>query len=99
MATPKTWKSPLTGYENAEPLPDTRHEDGKSFNPPAPLSKAYESVTEPTLPMSKNGFAFHIYFMQSKPSEVKYAHELHERIRREFPELRIYQVWEKPVGT
>ncbi|KAG9981778.1 hypothetical protein KCU78_g21422, partial [Aureobasidium melanogenum] len=26
------------------------------------------------------------------------ATELWERIRREFPELRVYRVWDKPVG-
>ncbi|KAJ3572687.1 hypothetical protein NP233_g2928 [Leucocoprinus birnbaumii] len=29
----------------------------------------------------------------------KYAKQLHERIRREFPELRIYKVWDKAVGA
>ncbi|KAG5719614.1 hypothetical protein E4T56_gene8963 [Termitomyces sp. T112] len=47
---------------------------------------------------SNNGFDFHIYYMHNVPSEMKYARELHERIRREFPELRIYKFWEKPIG-
>ena len=51
--------------------------------------------------------------MPSSQSETKYAKELHERIRREFPEvrvpvfkkilphwqqLRIYKFWDRPVG-
>lgn len=39
-----------------------------------------------------------VYYMQSVPAEAKFARELHERIRREFPELRIYRFWDKPVG-
>ena len=27
-----------------------------------------------------------------------FAHELWTRIRHEFPELRIYRVWDRPVG-
>ncbi len=30
--------------------------------------------------------------------QAKYARELWERVRREFPELRIYRLWDKPVG-
>ncbi|KAH7914830.1 DOPA-like domain-containing protein [Hygrophoropsis aurantiaca] len=93
-----TWKSPLTGYENAEPLPTTINPDGKSlFNPPGPKSAAYEKFPEPFVP-SKNGFDFHIYYMQSVQTEAQYAKELHERVRREFPELRIYRLWDKPIG-
>jgi len=41
--------SPLTGYENAAPLPDERAEDGKSFKNPQTgvLSSAYDKFTEP----------------------------------------------------
>lgn len=113
---PSSFKSPLSGFEHAEPLPDTINADGKSlYNPPAPLSKVYETFPEP-FTQRNNGFDFHsassalivcvavalkrvVYFMQSVPSEVKYAKELHERIRREFPEMRIYKVFERPVGT
>jgi len=92
------YKSPLEGYENAEPLPTTINPDGKSlYNPPGPLSKAYEEFPKP-IDSSNNGFDFHIYYIQSSPAETKYASELHERIRREFPELRIYKFWDKPVG-
>ena len=56
------WKSPLIGYENAEPLPDTINPDGKSlFNPPGPRSKAYDEFPEP-IDSSNNGFDFHSMF-------------------------------------
>jgi len=90
--------NPLAGYENAEPLPDTINPDGKSlYNPPGPLSKAYEEFPDP-LDKDNNGFDFHIYYMQTVESQKEYARKLHERIRREFPELRIYRFWERPVG-
>ncbi|THH18040.1 hypothetical protein EW146_g2875 [Bondarzewia mesenterica] len=92
------YKSPLQGYENADPLPTTINPDGKSlYNPPGPRSAAYDEFPKP-IESSNNGFDFHIYYMQNVESELKYARELHERIRREFPELRIYKFWEKPVG-
>lgn len=54
-----TWKSPLQGYENAEPLPDTINPDGKSlYNPPGPKSAAYEEFPKP-IDSSNNGFDFH----------------------------------------
>lgn len=37
----------------------------------------------------------HIYYTQS---QMDYARQLYDRIRREFPELRIYRFWDKPVG-
>ncbi|KAI0675730.1 DOPA-like domain-containing protein [Trametes maxima] len=92
------YKSPLAGYESAEPLPTTINPDGKSlYNPPGPLSAAYEHFPAP-IDSSNNGFDFHIYHKPNSPEEAKYAAELHERIRREFPELRIYRFWDKPIG-
>jgi len=93
------YRSPLIGFENAEPLPTTANPDGKSlYNPPAlATSKSYDTFPEP-IDSSNNGFDFHIYFMQAVPSQVEYAHKLQERIRREFPELRVYKVFERPVG-
>lgn len=32
------------------------------------------------------------------PSQDTYARQLWERIRREFPELRIYRIWDRPIG-
>jgi aromatic ring-cleaving dioxygenase len=59
-------------------------------------------------------FSIHIYFLQSEPEELKFATELWERIRREcthyfhhacemltlaiVPELRIYRIWDRPLG-
>lgn len=40
----------------------------------------------------------HVYYFQSNPEQAKYARELWERVRREFPELRIYAIWDRPVG-
>ncbi|KAG6813147.1 hypothetical protein H0H92_013553 [Tricholoma furcatifolium] len=94
-----TFKSPLIGYENAEPLPTTINPDGKSlFNPPTNVkSSAYEEFPEP-IDSSNNGFDFHrtpradpgniVYYQQDDQSEMQYARELHERIRREFPEVQ-----------
>ncbi|KXN87387.1 hypothetical protein AN958_08818 [Leucoagaricus sp. SymC.cos] len=97
-ATPSPWPSPLVGFEHAEPLPTTRNPDGKSlFNPPGPQSKAYTEFPKP-IDSSNNGFDFHIYYMHTDQAEFGFAQELHERIRREFPELRIYRFRDKPVG-
>ena len=44
-----TYPSPLAGYENAEPLPDEKNEDGKSYKNPQTgvLSPAYDRFIEP----------------------------------------------------
>lgn len=51
MADPSlyTFKSPLEGYENLDPLPEEKAEDGKSYVNPQTgvLSKSYEKFTEP----------------------------------------------------
>ncbi|KAM6497157.1 DOPA-like domain containing protein [Amanita muscaria] len=93
------YPDPLAGYDATPPLPDTLNPDGKSlYNPPSDcLSSAYERFPSPISP-NKNGFDFHIYYIPSAPAEFEYARKLHERIRREFPELRIYKFWEKSVG-
>ncbi|KAF4441830.1 DOPA 4,5-dioxygenase [Fusarium austroafricanum] len=95
-----TYPSPLTGYENAPPLSDEKAQDGKSFvNPPSDkLSEAYERFIDPLNRSERGGFDIHIYYFQSNETQVKYAKELHERIRREFPELRIYKLWDGPIG-
>lgn len=43
-------------------------------------------------------FDFHIYYSANVRAQLEHARKLHERIRREFPELRVYQFWEVPVG-
>ncbi|TFK29643.1 hypothetical protein FA15DRAFT_663795 [Coprinopsis marcescibilis] len=100
MTETQTWlKSPLEGFEGLPPLPDDKNLDGKSlFNPPSDkLSEAYTTFQEP-IDASNNGFDFHIYYSPSIEAEAQYARELHERIRREFPELRTYRFWDRPVG-
>ncbi len=105
------YKSPLEGYKNATPLPETFNNDGKSlYNPPGPLSAAYEEF--PILLKQESGIHFHskplriycciarisktnynpppVYYMQGIATQAKYAKELHERVRREFPEVVSY---------
>ncbi|PNS17503.1 DOPA 4,5-dioxygenase [Sphaceloma murrayae] len=95
-----TYGSPLEGYENLPELPSERAEDGKSYkNPPAAKqSSAYTSFVDPITNGIRGGFDIHIYFQQTSEYETKFATELWERIRREFPEFRIYPVWDKPIG-
>ncbi|KAG0709344.1 DOPA-like domain-containing protein [Suillus ampliporus] len=74
---------------------------GKSlYNPPGPRSAAYDEFPKQFDP-SKNGFDFHMtqfITCPAVPAQAQYAKELHERVRREFPELRIYKLWDKPIG-
>ncbi|KAG2363294.1 DOPA-like domain-containing protein [Suillus spraguei] len=92
------WPSLLAGCEGAEPLPTTFNPDGKSlYNPPGPRSAAYDEFPKQFVP-SKNGFDFHIYHMPAVAAQAQYAKELYERIRREFPELRIHNFWDKQYG-
>ncbi|KAF2760091.1 hypothetical protein EJ05DRAFT_473998 [Pseudovirgaria hyperparasitica] len=95
-----TYPSPLEGYQNLPALPDERNDDGKSFKNPQTgvKSKAYSEFTSPIDNGVRGGFDVHIYFLQSDEGQTKFAKELWERIRREFPELRIYQPWDKPIG-
>ncbi|KAE8354262.1 hypothetical protein BDV28DRAFT_164363 [Aspergillus coremiiformis] len=94
------YPSPLTGYENLEPLPVELNEDGKSINNPQHgiLSKAYEAFPDPLAKDQRGGFDVHIYHFQNNPDQAVYARALYERIRREFPELRIYRFFEGPLG-
>ncbi|KAJ5396912.1 hypothetical protein N7509_005025 [Penicillium cosmopolitanum] len=95
-----SYPSPLEGYENLEPLSDERNEDGKSLKNPqhGKLSKAYEEFPDPLSKDRRGGFDIHIYYFQGNPDQATYAKALHERIRREFPELRVYTFWDKPIG-
>ncbi|KAI0116004.1 DOPA-like domain-containing protein [Hypoxylon sp. NC0597] len=95
-----TYPSPLEGYENAPPLPEEKNEDGKSFKNPVKetLSKAYLEFPDPLDRGRRGGFDVHIYYLPNNENQTRYAKELWERIRREFPELRIYRFWDRPVG-
>ncbi|KIN02027.1 hypothetical protein OIDMADRAFT_18785 [Oidiodendron maius Zn] len=99
-ASQYTYPSPLAGYENAPPLPEEKAEDGKSYVNPQTgvLSKSYERFAAPLDNGRRGGFDVHIYYFQNNLSQTQFAKELWERIRREFPELRIYKLWDRPVG-
>ncbi|KAI1387648.1 DOPA-like domain-containing protein [Hypoxylon trugodes] len=94
------YPSPLEGYENAPPLPEEKHEDGKSYRNPVTetLSKTYLEFPDPLDKGRRGGFDIHIYYNLSNEGQTQYARELWQRIRYEFPELRIYRFWDKPVG-
>ncbi|KAH6678535.1 DOPA-like domain-containing protein [Halenospora varia] len=102
MADPSlySYTSPLAGYENLPSLPDEKAADGKSYVNPQTgvLSKSYEKFCEPLDNGGRGAFDIHIYYFQKNAKQVQYARELWERIRREFPELRIYKFWEEPIG-
>ncbi|KAG8426739.1 hypothetical protein J3459_007872 [Metarhizium acridum] len=104
LTMPNPWDykypSPLAGFEDAPPLPADTNEDGKSLvNPPRDgLSEAYRSFTRPLKTDRRGGFDIHVYYLQQNPEQAKYARELWERIRREFPELRVYKFWDGPIG-
>ncbi|KEF58151.1 DOPA 4,5-dioxygenase [Exophiala aquamarina CBS 119918] len=94
------YDSPLKGYENAQPLGEELSEDGKSLKNPETgvLSEAYEKFTGGVTNGARGGFDVHIYHHGNNAEQAKYARELRERIRREFPELRMYKFFDKPVG-
>ncbi|EGC41669.1 conserved hypothetical protein [Histoplasma capsulatum var. duboisii H88] len=94
------YPSPLEGYENLPPLPEECNEDGKSFRNPQHgiLSKAYEEFPDPLEKGHRGGFDIHIYHYQNNPDQVNFAKALWQRIRHEFPELRIYSFFDRPIG-
>ncbi|KAG0649746.1 hypothetical protein D0Z07_3727 [Hyphodiscus hymeniophilus] len=102
MADPSayTYPSPLAGWENAPPLLDEKAADGKSYANPQTgvLSKSYKEFTDPLDNGRRGGFDIHVYYFQKNPSQLQFARELWQRIRLEFPELRVYKFWEQPVG-
>ncbi|CAK7270149.1 hypothetical protein SEPCBS57363_003957 [Sporothrix epigloea] len=94
-----TYPSPLAGYEGLPPLSDDKNEDGQSFkNPKSKRSQAYDTFIDPLDQGPRGGFDVHVYYFQTNAAHTAYAQALHERIRREFPELRIYRMWETPLG-
>lgn len=90
----------MQGYEDRPALPDDLNEDGKSFKNPdqGKLSKAYDEFTSGVTNGRRGGFDIHIYYFQNSEFQMEYALALWKRIRYEFPELRIYRFWDKPVG-
>ncbi|OQO04028.1 hypothetical protein B0A48_10671 [Cryoendolithus antarcticus] len=98
-----TYESPLVGWEGGKPLSDEPIKEGpdaKSLPNPSPTrpSEAYHTFTSPISNDTRGGFDIHIYYVSSVLSELQFARELHTRIRREFPELRIYRMFDEPVG-
>ncbi|KAK4058702.1 hypothetical protein OIO90_000146 [Microbotryomycetes sp. JL221] len=93
---------PLQGIDCSQALSEDKAADGKSLINPQrsnddKLSPWYEGC--PTTFTDKNNiFDFHIYYNMNSKGQVEHAKRLHERIRREFPELRIYKFWENAVG-
>lgn len=102
MADPSlyTYQSPLEGWDVSDPLPDERNDDGKSFRNPQHgiLSKSYEQFTDGITNGQRGGFDVHIYYYQANAYQCAFAKALWERVRREFPELRIYQLFDRPIG-
>ncbi|KAI9875245.1 MAG: hypothetical protein M1830_008714 [Pleopsidium flavum] len=102
MADPSLYRypSPLEGYEGLEPLPDDKVKDGQSYVNPQTgvLSKAYEKFVQPISNDRRGGFDVHIYYFQGNKEQKTFANALWERISREFPELRVYRVWDQPIG-
>lgn len=99
---PYVYLDPLSDIpEASQPLTEERAPDGKSLiNPPREeLSPWYTSTPKVFTPADDEGrnndFDFHVYY--AGPLQTKHARKLHERIRREFPEIRIYKFWETPV--
>ncbi|SMY25471.1 unnamed protein product [Zymoseptoria tritici ST99CH_1A5] len=94
------YPSPLEGWESSEALSDDRNPDGKSLkNPPSTtLSKAYTEFIDPLAKDDRGAFDAHIYFLHTDERETSFAKALHERVRREFPELRVYPLHQQPVG-
>jgi hypothetical protein len=93
-----THPSPLSGpwdskANNLPPLPTTISHDGKSLvnvhpaegstEGPVARSAAYERFVAPLDNGIRGGFDVHIYYFQENPILLKFARELHERIRRE----------------
>ncbi|KAF9650431.1 hypothetical protein BDM02DRAFT_3185464 [Thelephora ganbajun] len=96
---PKKWPSPLEDYQGPrDPLPTEFNPDGRSLkNTPGLRSSVWDQAPKSFLPNHAN-FDFHIYYNRSNEDETKFARELHERLRREFPELMICRFREEPIG-
>ncbi|KAF3920580.1 hypothetical protein ABW21_db0200939 [Orbilia brochopaga] len=90
-----------TPYASAPPLPTTFNADGKSLqnNPSETLSTAYTEFPDPIdKAPGRAAFDVHIYYNEGNKLQKEFARSLWERIRHEFPELRIHRFWEKPIG-
>ncbi|GAA6048961.1 hypothetical protein JCM3770_007139 [Rhodotorula araucariae] len=97
-APPARYRDPLASLPVDLPaLTDERNADGKSLvNPPRPNPSPWYTSYPEELDETNNAFDFHVYY--ASKAQTEHARRLHERIRREFPELRVYRFWETPVG-
>ena len=93
---------PLNGMPPfSQALTEDKAADGKSLvNPPRDGQSEWYTTT-PTVFTQDDGqgrtndFDFHVYY--AGKTQMEHARKLHERIRREFPEIRMYKFWEIPV--
>ncbi|EWC44636.1 Uncharacterized protein DRE_06625 [Drechslerella stenobrocha 248] len=90
-----------TPYASAPPLSTELNPDQKGFQNPASetLSAAYTEFPDPieTGP-GKTAFDVHVYYHEPNKQQKDFARSLWERIRHEFPELKVFRFWEKPIG-
>ncbi|GAM86583.1 hypothetical protein ANO11243_045970 [Dothideomycetidae sp. 11243] len=95
-----TYPSPLEGFRGASPLSEELSEDGNSYksHTPEKPSLAYTQFTGGIVNSARGGFDIHVYYQQRDEYERNFAKELCERVRREFPELRVHRLYETPVG-
>ncbi|KAI0125522.1 DOPA-like domain-containing protein [Xylariales sp. AK1849] len=98
--TQPRWPLLLAGYENAAPLSDELHSsNGIYMNEQTGVkSKAYDAFPAPLHNGEKGGFDVHVYYFQSNNEQSAYARQLHDYIRREFPDLRAHQFFDGPAG-
>lgn len=89
----------LSKWANEPPLAEEHAADGKSFVNPARegLSETYDKFPAPII-QHNAGWDVHVYYLQTSPGQVEHASALREAIRREWPELRVYKMWDKPIG-
>jgi aromatic ring-cleaving dioxygenase len=94
-----TYPWPLQGYQDQAPLPEVQLPDKSIENvQTGKLSSSYETFTKPLDNGIRGAFDVHVYYCQQDEQETAFARALWERTRREFPELRIYKFWDRPVG-
>src|SRR4051794_15492100 len=73
-------------------------------SPPSPIpfphfhSHPHPPPKFPPSPTNSRQSDIHIYYSPQTPQQSQYAQALHSRIRHEFPELRIYKLWDRPIG-
>ncbi|TQV93842.1 Dopa 4,5-dioxygenase [Cordyceps javanica] len=100
MTSGGKFPSPLAGVSRDTPLPTATAADGKSLVnlPQGTPSESYQQFIRAYDTEKRGAFDVHVYYDQTDKDQTEYATELYERIRREFPELRIYKLWDRPIG-